>query len=76
MGLTIIRKRDGSGVSVEEFKRKVKALKLLSAEICEDVEDMEEEFGGEYRERGHYRDDYRERGSYRDDYDRYGERRH
>jgi len=76
MGLTIIRKREGSGVSVEEFKRKVKTAKRLMAEICEDVEDMEEEFGGEYGERSRYRDGYGERGSYRDDYDRYGERRH
>lgn len=74
MGLTIISKRDGTGVEVHEFKRKVKAAKKLIEDICEDVEAMEDEFGGEdYRER----DGYRERSRYRyDDEPEYRHRRY
>lgn len=78
MGLMIITKKDGrdSGLTASEFKHKVKSLKRLAEEICEDTESMIEEYGGEYGERGSYRDGgYGERGHYRDDYEHYGERR-
>lgn len=70
MGLTIISKKDGSGVTVSEFKHKIKLAKHLLEEICEDTESMVEEFGPEI-----YRDNYAERSRYRDDYERYAERR-
>lgn len=72
MGLTIISKREGASGEheLQEFKQKVKSAKRLIGEICEDVEAMEEEFGG-YSERGSYRegyrDGYRERNRYHDD---------
>ena len=73
----IITKRDGrdSGPTASEYRHKVKALKRLAEEICEDTESMIEEYGGEYGERDRYRDPYVDRGHYRDDFDRYGERR-
>ena len=74
MGLTIINKRDGSGITAAEFKHKVKIAKRLLDEICEDTETMIEE-AGEFAQRDSYRDGYQERGRYRDEYERFSERR-
>lgn len=73
MGLCIISKKDGSSVDeLREFKHKVKTAKKLMEEICEDVESMETEYGGDYGERSRYRErwDDRERERYRDEMER------
>lgn len=81
MGLFIISKRDGSSVDeLREFKHKVKTAKKLMEDICEDVESMEAEYGGDYGERSRYREhwDDRDRERYRDEMEReryLGERR-
>ena len=73
MGLTIINRREGSGVTASEFKHKVKIAKRLLDEICEDVETMTEE-QGDFSQRDSYRDGYSERGRYRDELERFSER--
>ncbi|MBQ7531636.1 MAG: hypothetical protein IJT12_08000 [Paludibacteraceae bacterium] len=75
MGLFIISKKDGSSVDeLREFKHKVKTAKKLMEEICEDVESMETEYGGDYSERSRYREHWddrdRERERYRDEMER------
>lgn len=83
MGLFIISKRDGSSVDeLSEFKHKVKTAKKLMEDICEDVESMEAEYGGDYGERSRYREHWddrdHERERYRDEMEReryLGERR-
>ena len=68
MGLTIINKKKGSGITAGEFQHKVKTAQRLLEEICEDTEIMIEEFNQEYSERDHYQNDYPESRYYRDEY--------
>lgn len=60
MGMTELRERGGQG-SQHSIKAKLKEVKMLLADICEEIEEKDEEFG----ERRGYR-------IYEDD--KYGER--
>lgn len=60
MGLSIINRKESGSAEAAEFKHKVKELKRIVTEICEDVESMEDEYGERSGYRGGYREGYRQ----------------
>ena len=70
MGFNMIRERSHKGNDFEKFKSRLEKIVELAEKLCDDVEEMEEEFGERDDDERNYK---RYERDYNEDYD-FGER--